>query len=131
MDTCALIAAFEGTGPTQAKAFAILNDASREIVCSEFLRLETVCKPIIDKNEALVKAYTAFFDGCSTIAANDAVVKDAIRIRCAHNIKPMDAIHLSVSLSGKVDEFVTAEKATSEIFRARGEPLTLTSIHKP
>lgn len=129
VDTSVLITALTGTGPTAVKAYEVLNDPNRSFVYSDYLRLETICKPTFYKRTDSLDVYNEFFSAAKITPNSDEVVQRAVDLGCKHDIEPMDALHVSASVGGNADEFVTAEKPTSPIFRATDLGLKLSSIY--
>lgn len=62
VDSGVLIEAFRGSSAIATSALAILNDANREFVTSEFVRLEVLPKPTFQRRLIEVAFYNAFYN---------------------------------------------------------------------
>jgi len=118
VDAGVLISAFQGKGDISDGAMAVLDDPDREFVISDFLRLETLPKPVFHSRQDEVDFMEAFFSGASaTIAASPALTTQAVKFACNYDLHPLDALHISAALTAKVGEFITSEKSTKPMFR--------------
>jgi hypothetical protein len=131
LDASVLIAALTGKGPTAVKAYDVVNDPNRRFVYSDYLRLEVICKPTFNRRTESLEVYEEFFSSAKRTPNNDKVVERAVDLGCVHDIEPLDALHISASVSGKAEEFITAEKPSKPLFRATGLGPKLISIYTP
>lgn len=128
VDSGVLIAAFQGTAELSVTAMQILDDPEREFVVSDFVRLETIPKPSFYgyNDEAEFMRYY-----CENASYDIEVTKEltarALNLASAHDIAPIDALHVSAALQANADEFVTTEQSTKPMFRAKN--LKITSLH--
>jgi len=130
LDSGILIAAFQGIGEISNRAFTILNDPAREFVISDFLRLETITKPTFNRRLAEIDFLTVFFERAGTnIDASPLLTEKALQIACKYDLHAVDALHISVAITAKVDEFITLEKSTKPMFRVN--ELRMVSLHIP
>jgi predicted nucleic acid-binding protein len=129
LDASVLIAAIEGEGPAAARAYEVINDPNRAFVFSDYVRLETICKPTFQRRRESLDIYEEFFRAAVLTPNTDELVRRAIELGCKHDIAPLDALHVSASISAKSGEFVTGEASTKPLFRAVGLGVKLTSIY--
>ena len=128
VDANLLITAFRGSDAGVSAAIQILDDAQRVFVSSAFLRLEILRKPLFYKRADEVRFMEAFCAKVSHwIAVNDTLVQQALYLAANHDLGAMDALHIAAALTGKVEEFVTLEKASKPICRVPG--LCVLSLH--
>lgn len=121
VDTGVLLAAFRGTHSLSEKALAILDDEEREFIISGFLKLETLPKPIFYRRRDEVEFMETFFGAAvSEVEASAQVIASAIRLAGAHDIAPMDLLHVAAAICGGASEFVTTEKPDKPLFRVSG-----------
>ncbi len=112
------------------KAYAVLNDPTRQFVSTPFVRLETVPKAIFHKQNREAAFYETFFlsvkqwvDDC------DAMVAEAEKVGSQFGLNMADALHVAAALMAGADEFVTAERPTSPFKNVRG--IKIVSIYTP
>lgn len=130
LDSGILIAAFRGVGDIANRALTILDDPEREFIISDFLRLETISKPTFNKILPEIAFMSAFFECASAnIDASPLLTEQALQIACKYDLHPFDALHISVAITAKVDEFITLEKSTKPMFRVN--ELRMVSLHIP
>jgi hypothetical protein len=95
IDAGVLIAAARGVGRTQQRALAVLADESRELVSSDYVRLEVVPKATYFRSHAELKFYEGFFARTSgwlfIDAAHWAAVLDEA---CTSGLSGFDAFHV-------------------------------------
>ncbi len=128
IDTGVLIAAFQGQHNLWAQAIAVLDDANREFVRSDFVRLETLPKPVYERRNDEVEFLEAFFESATIRPeVNPNLIENALDIAKVHGIAGMDSLHLAAARSANVEEFVTTEKPTKPMFRLK--EIKLTSLH--
>lgn len=121
VDADVLINAFRGMGTVAAAAQAIIDDPDREFVASDVLRLELLPKPHVFGRAAEEQFYEDFFAAaveCVEITAK--LTQVAETEAKASGLAAADALHVAAAKAAKVNEFVTAEKATSALFRVSG-----------
>ena len=95
----------------------ILDDPDRDILVSEFLRLETLPKPTYERRPEEVTFYEAFFESATENANwSSEMTSQAMVLANQYGLSAIDAIHMSAALLLQADEFVTAEKSTKPFF---------------
>lgn len=128
VDANLLITAFRGNDAGVAAALAVLDDARRIFVASAFLRLEILRKPLFYQRHDEVRFMEAFCARVNDwVSIDDALVQQALSLAACHDLGAMDALHIAAALTGKVEEFVTLEKASKPICRVTG--LRVISLH--
>lgn len=115
-----LIFAAKGTHEVAALALPFLQDANREFVTSEYVRLEVLPKPIHFHNEGEVEFYNAFFRlNTRTIPTSVALLEFAMEEACRTGLSAIDAIHIACAVFGGAEEIVTSEKTTKPMHRTQ------------
>ncbi|MEZ4268616.1 MAG: nucleic acid-binding protein [Myxococcota bacterium] len=96
----------------------IVDDAEREFVCSVFLRLELLPKPLFNGHHAEATFYREFFGSCADeTPGSERLLQDALDEAIAHGMGAVDAMHVVAAETLGVDEFVTAERPEKSIHR--------------
>jgi predicted nucleic acid-binding protein len=129
IDTGVLIAAFQGQQHNLwAQAMAVLDDASREFVTSDFVRLETLPKPVYERRKDEVEFLETFFESATIEPeVNSILIESALDMAKVHGVAGMDSLHLAAAISANAEEFITTEKPTKPMFRVT--EIKLTSLH--
>ena len=123
LDSCVLIAAFQGKEEVARRAFEIIDDPDREFVISDFIKLELIPKPTFHRNQDEVDFYEAFFEEASlSIEPNQELASQAIDLASRYDLSPVDALHVSAAtLAGA--EYITAEKPEKPFSRVTEIPV--------
>jgi hypothetical protein len=128
IDANILIAAFQGEEPVALRALQVLDDPERNLVVSDFLRLEVLPKPVFHKRFEEVEFMNAIFEKVAeNVATNPELTGKAVEIAGQYNLSPVDSLHISAAMIAKVDEFITMEKPTKPMFRITD--LKVVSMH--
>jgi predicted nucleic acid-binding protein len=116
-----LIAAARGSGQLADKALKVIADvATREFVCSDYVRLEVIPKATYLGQTAEVKFYEAFFASVSLwLPFNVQCLQRALTEACNSGLSAMDAIHVVAAADSDCQEIVTSEKPTKPIHRTK------------
>ena len=119
IDSGVLIAAARGSGTIGERALAVISDSgSREFVASDYVRIETVPKPIFYGRAAEVQFYEEFFATVATwVEFDTAHLKNAFEEACRAGLSWVDAVHVVVAELSGCEELVTTEKPTAAIHR--------------
>jgi hypothetical protein len=105
-----------------------LDDSDREFVISDFLKLETLPKPTFHRRTDEIAFMEDFFSSANGVAElSAALAEKAMSLASAHDIAPMDSLHLASAMSASAEEFITTEKPTKPMFRVTG--LQVKSLH--
>jgi predicted nucleic acid-binding protein len=129
VDANVLICAFRGDHAATEAALAVLGDADRTFVTSEYLRLETLPKPSFHGKTREVAFLNTFFDAAGRcVSSAPEIIQRALELASRHDLAPMDALHVSSALAGNADELITVEKPTKPLFRVR--ELRVISIYR-
>ena len=100
LDANVLMAAYQGEDDLCKKAMRILEDAEREFIVSDYLRLEVLPKPTFYRLTEEVEFMQAFLDIASIqVISNPAITNQAIRLACRYDLHPLDALHAGTALS--------------------------------
>ncbi len=95
IDSGVLLAAFKAVGELAENALAVLGDAERQFVSSDFVRLELLPKPICYGNDAERLFYETFFANVEPLVqASALLVEAAEREAEAVGLSAMDALHI-------------------------------------
>lgn len=112
--------AAQGTHEAAALALPFLQDANREFITSEYVRLEVLPKPIYFHNEAEAEFYNAFFRvNTRTIPTSAPLLELAMEEACRTGLSALDAIHVACAVFGGAEEIVTSEKTTKPMHRTQ------------
>lgn len=128
VDSGVLIEAFRGSSVIATSALALLNDANREFVTSEFVRLEVLPKPTFQHRLIEVSFYNAFF---ATVAQSAPITRALVRLAMRRaeefGISAVDALHVAAAETTGAAELITAERPTSPLSRVTA--IHVVSIH--
>jgi predicted nucleic acid-binding protein len=120
VDSGVLIAAVRGSDSVAKSAFAVLDHPERDFASSIFVKLETIPKPTYLRRDDEREFYEKFFNNVSKWAAIAAVLTGtAFDTACKAGLSVMDSLHLAAAHQLRCEEFVTTEKPTKPIHRAR------------
>ncbi len=126
VDSCVLMAAFQGKGTVAYRAMEILDDPNRTLVVSDAVRLELLPKAAYHQNQNESMFYEAVFEVAEFVKWDVSTLHEAYSLASKHGLSALDAIHVATALAAGVDEFVTKEKPTKPMFRV--PELTMFSI---
>ncbi len=125
LDTGVLIVAWRGEAAGKMRALTIINDPSREFICSPFVKLELLPKTVFYRNQQEQEFYYDYFrlvDGWVEDFA--AMYDEATRTGEKYGLAALDALHIAAALLAQADEFITAERPTSPFSRVQGVKVT-------
>ena len=120
LDSNVLLAAFKKNGETALRAIQVLDDPDRTLLVSDAVWLETMPKPIYEKQREEIEFYEAIFSDAERLEWDTSTLTLAADIAQKYGIAAMDAIHVAHALDAQSDELITAEKPTKPMFRAKG-----------
>ena len=121
LDADVLINAFRGIGPVAVTAQAIIDDPDREFVASDILRLELLPKPHFFGRTTEERFYEDFFAAAVECAESSAALVQAAEMEAKTcGLAAADALHITAAKELSAQEFITAEKPTSALFRVTG-----------
>ncbi len=127
IDSSVLIAAFKAQGELAENALAILDDADRDFVSNDFVRLELLPKPICYGNKLERNFYETFLDHVEhVVESSPSLIAEAQAEAELVGLSALDALHIAAAKRAECHEFVTAEKSTKPLFRVTG--ITITTI---
>jgi predicted nucleic acid-binding protein len=128
LDSGVLIAAFQGTQEVSKAAMALLEDEGRYFIVSDFLRLETLPKPLFHKNQKEAAFMQAVLEGAQEeVKPNPVLTARAVELAARHDMTPVDALHVSAAIEAAADELVTTEKHGKPMFRVT--EVRIVSLH--
>jgi len=128
IDANILIAAFQGEEPVAQRALQVLDDTERNIVVSDFLRLEVLPKPTFHKRSEEVEFMNSVFDkAAENIATCPELTAKAVELAGQYDMSPVDSLHIAAAVIAKVDEFAILEKPTKPICKVK--EIKVTSLH--
>jgi predicted nucleic acid-binding protein len=131
VDANLLIAAWRGKDDAGIKAVSVLDDPQRALVVSDAVWLEIMPKPLYEKRQDESAFYEAVFEEAERISWELPTLHQAMALAQRYGIAAMDAIHVATAIVAQVDEFVSAEKPTKPMFRARAHGIVMSSLREP
>ncbi|MGD7033810.1 type II toxin-antitoxin system VapC family toxin [Methylotuvimicrobium buryatense] len=115
LDTCCVIYLLEEVQPFSALIRQHLANNLDAILCvSPLVRLESLVKPSIDGNQALVEDYEIFLADQQWLTIDDNIFTRALNLRIKHKIKTPDALHLATAIENHCTEFWTNDSRLNE-----------------
>ena len=118
IDSGVLIAAARGIDTVSAKAQAVLTDASRHFITSDFVRLEVLPKPLYFKRTAEIGYYQAFFAVAQVwVALTPSLLNLALQRASEFGLVAVDSLHVAAAELAQANELITSERVTSPICR--------------
>jgi len=128
LDANALIAAFRSDHPAAVAAMSVLGDPERAFMASQYLRLETLRKPIFYRRRDEMEFMETYFAAVSQwVATDDRLVTVALKLAAELDLGAMDALHAAAALQGRAEEFITLERREKSLCRIPG--LRVVSLH--
>jgi len=115
IDANLLIAAFKGNEDIAQRALQILDDPERQLVASDFIRLEVLPKPTFYKLNLEVKFMLEVLKNTENVPVTSKLTEKAVEFAMQYDLSPIDSLHISAANMAAVDEFVTLEKPTKPI----------------
>lgn len=116
LDTCCVIYLLEEAQPFSTLIRQHLENNLDAILCvSSLVRLESLVKPSIDGNQALVEDYEIFLADQHWLTIDDNVFAKALNLRIKHKIKTPDALHLATAIANGCTEFWTNDNRLNEV----------------
>ncbi|CAK0781588.1 PIN domain-containing protein [Gammaproteobacteria bacterium] len=128
LDTNVLIAAFHSDRPSAKAAMRVMDDPRRAFMASQYLRMETLRKPMFYRREDEMEFMDTYFSAVSQwIPTDDDLVAKALELATQFDLGSMDALHAASALRGSAEEFVTMERHSKPLCRVPG--LRVVSLH--
>jgi predicted nucleic acid-binding protein len=118
LDSGVLIAAFKGAPRLRETALGILEDSSRILLTSPYVRLEVLPKAMFHKQTAETHFYESFFARAFFARDIRAILALAEREAAVAGVGAMDSLHLAAAHLLKADEFLTTERPSKSIHRS-------------
>jgi predicted nucleic acid-binding protein len=126
VDSCVLIAAYQGTQEISSAAMAVLDDPDRQFVVSSYVELEVLPKPLFYNRAEEVAFMRQFFgEAAERIETSQEIICDAVALAAKYDLSPIDALHASIARTASVDELVTLEGCNKPLLRV-SEPNVVT-----
>ncbi|MEO7297138.1 MAG: type II toxin-antitoxin system VapC family toxin [Verrucomicrobiota bacterium] len=116
LDANIFIYALEAYAPFVSELTGLFESLDRgEIfaVTSELTLVETLVKPLLDKNLVRQQAYEQAIQnstGLEVIPVSREILREAARLRAETNIRLPDAIHLATALESSCNVFLTNDR---------------------
>ena len=128
VDANVLIAAFRGEDSVAERALQVLDDPSRKLVVSDYLRLEVLPKPKFKRKVEEIEFMESVFENADEkVPISDKLTDKAVELASRYDIAPLDALHVGAAVVAAVDELVTLEKPTKPMCRVA--EVKVKSIH--
>jgi predicted nucleic acid-binding protein len=130
LDAGVLIAAARGRDIIAVRAHAILDDADRTFVSSDYIRMEVLPKALYHRQSQEVLLYEQFFAIAEHIVPPSvSLLRQAYTEARTFGLAALDALHIAAAKASGVAEFITTERPTKPLFRVTG--LVITTIALP
>ena len=110
-------------------AFKILEDKNRLLLVSDYLRLETLPKPVYHRQDIQVAFIKKIFEHAELIRSNGFIIEKALDLASTYGLNGMDALHIASAINGGADEMVSFEKPGRPLYRLPVSVLRLVSLH--
>ena len=120
LDSGALIAAFRGDSEAGRRALLLLDDADRQFVTSDFVRLEILPRAIFHKRPEEVAFYETILKSTVSVPVTKSLLDRALKEASAHGLSAVDALHVAAAKSKRCRELYTTERSEKPIFRVKG-----------
>lgn len=125
VDSSLLIAAARGTDEVAERALSVLSDVERTFVCSDYVRLEVLPKPVYNGYEDEAEFYREFFaETARWVGSSPELSEKALELACQHGLSAVDALHVAAAEREGVEEFMTSERRTKPLFRVTTPQIT-------
>ncbi|MBI5309912.1 MAG: PIN domain-containing protein [Actinobacteria bacterium] len=110
LDSCVVIEASEQSrkGARLRARFAEL--ASVELAISPLVRLESLVRPIRDRDTERLAVRQSLLDRCVQLPIDDAMYALATHIRARHGLSTADSVHVATASRHGCDEFWTDDR---------------------
>src|SRR5690606_35218289 len=92
---------------------------SRDLVVSDYVRLEVLPKPIYHRRAEEEMFMRKVLESAENVSASVQLIERAISLASKYNLSTLDALHAAAAYIGQVDELVTLEKPTKPICQVR------------
>jgi predicted nucleic acid-binding protein len=131
VDASMLIAGIRGQPDQIERVIATLDDAQREFLSSNFVRLEVLPKALFHGQDDEVTFYEQFFRNVVEYAdISTELVNSAFTLASRWNLNAVDALHVASALQLGADELITTERPTPPLSRVNEPGLTIVSIRE-
>ena len=127
IDANVLIAAFRGEDSVAQRALRVLDDPERQLVVSDYLRLEVLPKPKFHRCKEEVEFMESVLHKAENVQSSSELTGKSLVFAEEYDMTPMDALHVGASAVAAVDEFVTMEKPTKPMCRV--SEINVKSLH--
>ncbi len=128
IDANVLIAAFQGDGLVSRRAMEVLDAPDRELLVSDYLRLEVLPKPTFHKRQEEIEFMQMIFErALEDVSTSPELTGLAVSFASKYDMTPIDALHIGAAIVSGADELVTMEKPTKPMCKVR--EVRVTSLH--
>jgi predicted nucleic acid-binding protein len=128
LDSGVLLTAWKGREADAAAAERVMEDARREFVTCQMVKMELLPKPTFFRNADEVAFFKTHFD---QIKAEEPLSRElgeeAFALAAKHGLAAADALSMAAALRLGAQEFVTTETPGKPLFRVRG--IRVTTLH--
>jgi hypothetical protein len=121
LDAGVLLAGWRGSPDAARRYHALVNDPGRSFVFSDYLLLEVLPKAVYFGHTPERHFYEHYFNHA---ARQQPSTTDAYATASRYGLAAIDALHLQAALDAGAAEFVTTERPTKPLHRARGIRIT-------
>lgn len=128
IDASVLIAAFQGKESTSRRTLEVLDDPERNLIVSDYLRLEVLPKPTFHKRSEEVEFMNAVLQNASeNVYTSPQLTGQAVALAGKYDMTPIDSLHVAAAVVAGADELVTMEKGTKPMCQV--EEVKVISLH--
>jgi len=128
IDASVLIAAFQGKESTSRRPLEILDDPERNLIVSDYLRLEVLPKPTFHKRSEEIEFMNAVLQhAAENVSTSPQLTGQAVALASKYDMTPIDSLHVAAAVVAGADELMTMEKGTKPMCQV--EEVKVISLH--
>jgi predicted nucleic acid-binding protein len=120
LDSGVLLTAFDARQQDSVKALAMLDDARRELLTSDVVKLELLPKPVYFKQKNEVDFYESVFAASASCPLTPELFTHALELAKQCGLAAADALNMAAALRMGAAEFITTELPGKALFRVPG-----------
>jgi predicted nucleic acid-binding protein len=117
LDSGVLLTAWKGKD--RMPALSVMEDAGREFVTAEMVKLELLPKPTFEKRRAELEFYREHFEGIFSEPFSRQLGDEALALAKFHGLAAADALNLAAAIRQGAAEFITSELPGKPMFRVK------------
>lgn len=118
LDSGILLTGWKGKEADRLQAIRVMEDAEREFVSSQIVRLELLPKPTYFKSKGELDFYDAHFSDLQAEAPlSEELGNEALALGAKYGLAAADALNVASAIRLEADEFLTTEIPGKPLFR--------------